>query len=93
MTIHLTAEQILFIHYRLLSETGGTNILQFLHIGPVNQITLEQALNLDYPDFEDAVQMMSAVQCKADYLITRNIKGYDPAHLTVVQPISVLATF
>lgn len=69
-----------------------TNLLQFLHIGPVDQTTIEQALNLDYRDFEDAVQMMSAVQCKADYLITRNIKDYDPALLAVVQPVDFLAT-
>ena len=69
-----------------------TNLLQFLKIGPVDQTTIEQALNLDYRDFEDAVQMMSAVQCKADYLITRNIKDYQPALLTVVQPVDFLAT-
>lgn len=69
-----------------------TNLLQFLNIGPVDQTTIEQALNLDYHDFEDAVQMMSAVQCKAEYLITRNIKDYDPALLTVVQPVDFLAT-
>lgn len=69
-----------------------TNLLQFLSIGPIDQTTIEQALNLDYPDFEDAVQMMSAVQCKADYLITRNIKDYDPALLPVVKPPDFLAT-
>ena len=69
-----------------------TNLLQFLKISPVDQTTIEQALNLDYHDFEDAVQMMSAVQCKADYLITRNIKDYQPALLPVVQPVDFLAT-
>ena len=69
-----------------------TNLLQFLKIGPVDQTTIEQALNLDYRDFEDAVQMMSAVQCKADYLITRNIKDYQPALLPVVQPVDLLGT-
>jgi predicted nucleic acid-binding protein len=69
-----------------------TNLLQFLKIGPVDQTTIEQALNLDYRDFEDAVQMMSAVQCKADYLITRNIKDYQPTLLPVVQPVDFLAT-
>jgi predicted nucleic acid-binding protein len=69
-----------------------TNLLQFLKIGPVDQATIEQALNLDYRDFEDAVQMMSAVQCKADCLITRNIKDYQPALLTVIQPVDFLGT-
>ncbi len=69
-----------------------TNLLQFLKIAPIDQTTIEQSLNLDYGDFEDAVQMMSAVQCRADYLITRNIKDYQPALLPVIQPVDFLAT-
>ena len=69
-----------------------TNLLQFIKIGPVDQTTIEQALNLDYRDFEDAVQMMSAVQCKADFLITRNVKDYQPVLLPVVQPVDFLGT-
>lgn len=69
-----------------------TNLLQFLRIGSVDQTTIEQALNLDYRDFEDAVQMMSAVQCKVDCLITRNIKDYQTALLPVVQPVDFLGT-
>ena len=51
-------------------------MLQFIEIALIEQSTIEQALNLDYDDFEDAVQMISAVQCKVDYLITRNEKNY-----------------
>lgn len=69
-----------------------TNLLQFIKIAPVDQSTIEQALNLDYPDFEDAVQMISAVQCKADCLVTRNIKDYQPALLPVLQPVEFLGT-
>ena len=67
-----------------------TNLLQFVSIAPVDQSTIEQALNLDYPDFEDAVQMMCAVQCKADALITRNLNDYQPALLPVLQPVDLL---
>jgi len=69
-----------------------TNLLQFLKIAPIDQGTIEQALNLDYHDYEDAVQMISAVQCKADYLVTRNVKDYQPALLPVTQPVDLLAT-
>ncbi len=69
-----------------------TNLLQFLEIAPVGQATIEQALNLDYRDFEDAVQMISAVQCKADYLLTRNVMDYQPALLPVIQPVDFLST-
>ena len=76
------------------AEARGTitNLLQFIKIAPVDQSTIEQALNLDYRDFEDAVQMMSAVQCKADCLVTRNVKDYQPALLPVMQPVDFLGT-
>ena len=69
-----------------------TNLLQFLKILPVDQSTIEQALNLDYRDFEDAVQMISALQGKVDCLVTRNIKDYQPALLPVMQPVDFLST-
>ncbi len=69
-----------------------TNLLQFIKIAPVDQSTIEQALNLDYRDFEDAVQMISAVQCKADCLVTRNVKDYQPSLLPVMQPVDFLGT-
>ena len=69
-----------------------TNLLQFIHVAPVDQSTIEQALNLETRDFEDAVQMVSAVQCKADFLITRNGKDYQPALLPVLAPVDLLAT-
>ena len=68
-----------------------TNLLQFIKVATVDQSTIEQALNLDYPDYEDAVQMISAVQCKADYLITRNCKDYQPPLLSVLQPVDFLS--
>lgn len=69
-----------------------TNLLQFIKIAPVDQATIEQALNLDYRDYEDAVQMIAAIQCKADCLITRNVKDFQPALLSVLQPVDFLAT-
>jgi len=70
-----------------------TNLLQFMEVAAVDQSTIEQALTLDYQDYEDAVQMIAAVQNKADYLITRNIKDYKPPLLPVIQPVEFLAVF
>lgn len=69
-----------------------TNLLQFIKVIPIDQATIEQALNLDYRDFEDAVQMIAAVQSKMDCLITRNIKDYQPPLLSVLQPVDFLST-
>ncbi len=68
-----------------------TNLLQILKIASIDQSTIEQALSLPYKDFEDAVQMMAAVQCKSDYLVTRNVKDFQPAPLSVIQPSELLA--
>jgi predicted nucleic acid-binding protein len=68
-----------------------TNLLQFLSIAKVDQTTIEQALNLPYQDFEDAVQMMAAVQADAQYLITRNTKDYKAGPLPALQPVELLA--
>jgi hypothetical protein len=48
-------------------------------------------LNLDYPDFEDAIQMISTLQCKAGYLITRNISDFQPPLVPVLKLVGFLA--
>jgi len=68
-----------------------TELLQFLSVAPVDQAAIEQALNLPYPDFEDAVQMMAAVQAGAQYLVTRNVQDYRAGPLPVLQPAELLA--
>ena len=68
-----------------------TNLLQFLSIAKVDQTTIEQALNLPYQDFEDAVQMMAAVQAEAQYLVTRNIEDYKAGPLPALRPAELLA--
>jgi len=69
-----------------------TGLMQFILIAPVDQNTIEQALNLDFRDFEDAVQMVSALQSKVDCLITRNIKDYQVTLLPVMKPVDFLGT-
>jgi len=70
-----------------------TTLLQFLQIAPVDQATIEQALGLDYQDFEDAVTMIAAVLCKAEMLLTRNDKDFSPALIPVIKPVDFLGTF
>ena len=73
------------------ARVAVTSMLQFLKVAPIDQGIIEQALNLPYRDFEDAVQMSAGVFINADYLLTRNVKDYQPALLTVIQPAELLA--
>jgi predicted nucleic acid-binding protein len=68
-----------------------TELLQFLSVASVGHTTIEQALNLPYGDFEDAVQMMAAVQADAQYLVTRNVRDYRAGPLPALQPAELLA--
>lgn len=94
----LAAHSITTLYYLVAKDqTPGqarvtlTSLLLFLNIAAVDRATIEQALNLPYLDFEDSVQMISAVQIQADYLVTRKVKDYQPSPIKVVQPVELLA--
>ncbi len=96
---YVTADSITTLFYLLekgksSSEARATitSLLQIFRIVPVDQETIEQALNLEFRDFEDAVQMVSALRNKVHFLITRNVKDYQPALLPVLQPVDFLET-
>jgi predicted nucleic acid-binding protein len=65
-------------------------LLSFLSVAPVDQRVIERALALPYRDYEDAVQMMSAVHVGAQYLVTRNVQDYKAGPLPVLQPAELL---
>ena len=45
-----------------MARVALTDLLHFLSVAAVDHTTIQQALNLPYNDFEDAVQMIAAVQ-------------------------------
>ncbi len=64
MTVYLTAEQVLFIHYRLLGETGGEHGVQDL--GLLKSAIARPRATFDrqelYPDiFEKAAALMESL--------------------------------
>ena len=96
---YIAAHSITTLFYLLEKDKGKaeakaaiTNLLQIVKIATVDQATIEQALNLDLADFEDAVQMMAAVQSKLDCLVTRNVKDFQPALLPIMQPVDFLGS-
>ena len=67
-----------------------SELLSFLSVAPVDQAVIEQALNLPYHDFEDAVQMMAAVRTGVQYLVTRNVQDFKSGPLPILQPAELL---
>ena len=67
-------------------------MLQFLTVAPIGVSTVDQALHLSYDDFEDAVQMVAAMEARADYLVTRDLGHYEqPGLVPVMTPGELLA--
>jgi predicted nucleic acid-binding protein len=96
---YLSAHSITTLFYIIRKEKSIltaretiSKLLSFIKIATVDQTTIEQALRLEYQDFEDAVQMAAAIQCKADCLITRNVKDYRLALIPVMQPVDFIGT-
>jgi len=58
---------------------------------PVDNQTIERALNSHFSDFEDAIQYYTALQNGIPVLVTRNVKDYVETDLTVHTPQEYLA--
>lgn len=53
---------------------------------PVDSSTLEQSVESEFKDFEDAMQYFSARHEHIDYLITRNKKDFNTASIPLLEP-------
>ena len=73
-----------------VAKTLIQEILTFIQVADVTQATIESALTFPMTDFEDAVQLATALQAKVDYLVTRNIKDYPETRLPVLAPAELL---
>jgi predicted nucleic acid-binding protein len=62
----------------------------FASVAPDQRI-LNQAIDSDIPDFEDAVQLYSALHARADYLLTRNVGDFPAGILPILAPDEFLS--
>lgn len=79
------------IHYILSKLLGKKQAIKNIHklttllkILPVDEKIIELALASDFSDFEDAIQYYTAIENNINYLITRNIKDYKSAQISVL---------
>jgi predicted nucleic acid-binding protein len=62
------------------------DLTSFIQIANVDHIVIENALNSDLYDFEDAVQDCVAQINQIDIIITRNIKDFKKAKTKIMSP-------
>lgn len=55
-----------------------------------NSATLLKAVEMNWKDFEDAVQSATAEQIHADYIITRNVRDFTKSKVVAFTPTELL---
>lgn len=82
---------IQYIAYRNLKDHSEvrqllSEALKVIKILPVNGENIQNTFNLDWKDFEDAVQYSVALSNKMDAIVTRNMKGFSQAQIKICTP-------
>lgn len=97
---YLTASTITDIYYIVKKVQGHQSAVEFLRslIGifkvlGVNSEIIEEALNKDFPDFEDGVQTITAEKNTIDLIITRNKKDFENTNIDVYSPVEFLKLY
>ena len=62
----------------------------FIQVSPCSTNAVEIALSLDMPDFEDALQASAALACRAEALVTRNLRHYRRSPVPAICPEKAL---
>lgn len=93
----LSANSIATIYYiaqKAFSRQKAVKEIELLteifDIAPVNKTVIVDALKLGFKDFEDAIIHESARCINADGIVTRNIKDFKKAKITVYSPAELL---
>ena len=63
-----------------------SQILHFVRICPLSANEIHQALSLNFKDFEDGLQYVTAVTYKADVIVSRNVGDYKKSLIPVMTP-------
>ena len=86
------------IHYvvlrardRQLAAAAVTDLLRFMEVIPIEKVDFNQALVLPMEDFEDAVQAAAALKIGADYIVTRDEKGFGELSIPSVNSGEILS--
>jgi predicted nucleic acid-binding protein len=89
--ILISALAVANIHYLISKQLSSNEAKQIIrkfkllvNIVPINEKIIDLALNSDFKDFEDAIQYYCALENDVELLLTRNLKDYKKAQISVM---------
>lgn len=93
----LGATTITTIHYLVARERNVTEaiaavqrLLRLFEVAPVGRVVLEDALEVGFDDYEDAILHEAARHARAGGVVTRNVRDFSQATLAVYAPTELL---
>lgn len=84
-----TSSFILESHHKLKNEAIVRKYAEFVkmcNVTPVDSQTINESIESDFSDFEDAMQYYSAMSEGADCIITRNKNDFSTSMIDVYEP-------
>ena len=90
----ISATTVTDIHYLVKRHTKSTEIaiatisklLILMEICAVDRDVIQQAVDLELTDFEDAVQVASAMGGSLDAIVTRDVAGFIGSPIPIMSP-------
>ena len=93
----LAAHAVTTIHYLVRKEQGNlkakrilSSILRVFQIAAVDAIVIQEALQLPFADFEDAVTAAAARVAGCDFIVTRDPKGFRESPIRALAPEAIM---
>jgi len=91
---YISASSITDIYYVAKKELNNKdsvvsilkNLLKTTHVATVTESIIHEALDLEWTDFEDAVQYVIGKSISAEYIITRNPKDFTASQIKIISP-------
>lgn len=96
--IYVSAISFSNIDYVLRSQYTATHSRQLIGkfktlviVLPVDSNTIDLSIASDFNDFEDAIQYSCAIEHNLTTIVTRNVKDYKKASISVLTPETFIA--
>lgn len=94
VTGFISATTVTDVHYLVGRQTKSSELaiaavnrlLALMEICTVDRGALEQAIILNLPDFEDAVQIACAITSNIEVIATRDVKGFAGSCIPALSP-------
>ena len=88
---------IYYLAYRQLRDKGMVKnlmkeLLTVVYVASVSEKEIQNAINIEWADFEDSVQYSVAVLQDMDGVVTRNLNDYKAAEIKVWKPEELLTS-